>query len=305
MNDENNQTIEHLIDQIKVGNFIISWKAGLTLSAFGQSAVKPLIDVFQDAVVESKVFRSVVNLLRQLGQEALDGVITALDDTNEKVRFGAAYTLGYSYEVKLIEPKRRKDGSESESEFLARVTYLQQYANPLGLLDKDKATTALVKTLKDKVSQVRAEAAKSLGIMGNADEALPALIEILLKDEDSRVRSDVAEALHDLEDLRAVAPLIMALADEDKWVRYSAVRALKYLEVASAFEAVDQLFNQENDEDVSEIAARALIVLNKELAIRVLIEALKNKEVMIRASAASALRDFEEARLSGEKTARP
>lgn len=85
-----------------------------------------------------------------------------------------------------------------------------------------------IQQLKDSNREVRAEAAKALGELGDP-RAVDPLIP-LLKDEVKLVRARAAEALGTLGDMRAVDPLIPVLKDEDEWVREHAKKALEQLQ---------------------------------------------------------------------------
>ena len=78
-----------------------------------------------------------------------------------------------------------------------------------------------------RVPSVREAAVETMKEL-NDTRAVEPLIQAL-KDEDSSVREGAAWALGSLGDTRAVDPLILALKDEDSQVRDNAAWALKYL----------------------------------------------------------------------------
>jgi len=86
--------------------------------------------------------------------------------------------------------------------------------------------------------------------------AVKPLIKALLADENPVVRWRAAEALGDIEDRRAIKPLIRALYDEDSAVQWRAIEAL--VEIGEpAMKSLTQALN-DPDENVRWSAARAL-----------------------------------------------
>ncbi|MGM3307265.1 HEAT repeat domain-containing protein [Anabaena sp. WFMT] len=86
---------------------------------------------------------------------------------------------------------------------------------------------------------VRYGAAEDLGKMGEADAVIPLIA--VLNDNDPRLRSAVAQALGDIGDINAVEPLISVVkTDEDEQVKENAARALIKLRI---FEGFDPIFS--------------------------------------------------------------
>ena len=97
----------------------------------------------------------------------------------------------------------------------------------------------LVQALADENWEVRAEAIKTLGTLGNP-EAVPALIEAL-GDPDPRVRDEAVCALGNIGDRRAVPALINTLRnDDDDAVRVAAAYILGELGDPSAVEPLKE-----------------------------------------------------------------
>ncbi len=87
----------------------------------------------------------------------------------------------------------------------------------------------LIEALKDEDSGVRYQAAEALGETGDA-RAVDPLIKAL-KDEDQLVREYAAEALGEIGDPRAIEPLTyMASNDAESWLRKKAARALEKIQ---------------------------------------------------------------------------
>jgi HEAT repeat protein len=129
------------------------------------------------------------NIEKMKAKRDVKGIIKALKDKNEDMRFEAALGLGELRDARAVEP--------------------------------------LTQALNDKSSRIRWRAALSLGKIGDR-RAVEPLIEVL-KDEDDQVRSYAAEALGDIGDAKAVTPLIEALKDEVTFVGLEAASALTEL----------------------------------------------------------------------------
>lgn len=178
-------------------------------------------------------------------------------------------------------------------------------------LVKLQGVKALIKALGDGDENVRIEAARALGNLGDA-RAVEPLSEALC-DSDFHVQliaaealvkmhavvtliealgtghSGVpyaAEALGELKDARAVAPLIKALKDSQRLVRDAAAHALGKLGDALA---VEPLINalEDNEWSVRYAAARALGKLGNARAVEPLINALEDGEPRTAADAIS------------------
>ena len=117
----------------------------------------------------------------------VEGLIGALEDSDEYVRWKAAYALGEIGDERAVEP--------------------------------------LIEALKDSDEYVRWGAASALGKIGDK-RAVEPLIEAL-KDSNEYVRKGTAHALGKIGDERAVEPLIEALKDSNKDVRENAAKALE------------------------------------------------------------------------------
>ncbi|HEX2909513.1 MAG TPA: HEAT repeat domain-containing protein [Chloroflexia bacterium] len=123
--------------------------------------------------------------------------------------------------------------------------------------------------------------------------SVPDLIETLLTSENSAARCAAANALHDIKEVVAVEPLIKALQDGDRWVRYSAVRALGSIRDRRAFQPVADLLQVEADPTVCEIAAANLAALDLERSFPLLIDIIENGSPPAKAAAARTIRDID------------
>jgi HEAT repeat protein len=120
--------------------------------------------------------------------------------------------------------------------------------------------------------------------------AVPACI-ALLKNNEWRVRYRAAEALGQIGDARAYAPLTTALGDEKDHVRYMAAKGLGLLGDSRAVPHLGALQRDEN-EFVRRSAAISLGRIGGEEAVRALAAAIAGESVEgVRAAIFLALRD--------------
>ena len=141
---------------------------------------------------------------------------------------------------------------------------------PLGSQSLDQ----LINRLNTSDFDDRIDAMAELRSLKNAG-AVPALVELVRNDSDSRIREEAAYSLESIGDTRAVRPLIAALLDLDGNVRLKAARALG---VFKDPRAVEPLFTslRDPDEVVRGFAAQALQEIGDVRAIGPLKRALEN-----------------------------
>ena len=111
----------------------------------------------------------------------------------------------------------------------------------------EQAIDSLILALDNSDEHVRLEAALALGRIGRrANAAVPKMIQILQSADDWAFQLRVAEALGNIQDERAVEPLIRALSAHHGSVRSSAAQALGRIGRQSATTA---LLKQSRDDD--------------------------------------------------------
>ncbi len=120
----------------------------------------------------------------------------------------------------------------------------------------------------------------------------------VLRGKESVMRSIAAEALGKIKNARAVAYLVEALQDEDRFVRGEAERALSRIGVSVhdlwetlAVRAVEPLVAalQDGNWSVRMAAALALSKINDRRAVKPLLAAMKDENEYVRAAASHAL----------------
>jgi HEAT repeat protein len=159
-------------------------------------------------------------------------------------------------------------------------------AKALGCIGDAKAVEPLIGALKDWNADVRQRVAEALGGIGDA-KAVEPLIDAL-KDEDVNVRGLAAGALGDIVDAKAVDPLLEALKDENEYVRGIAARALERVGDARGAEPLIEALKDEN-EYVRLNATKILGSIGDIKAIEPLMETLKDEDGVVRERAAWAL----------------
>jgi HEAT repeat protein len=139
--------------------------------------------------------------------------------------------------------------------------------------------------LADKNRQVREEAARALGEVGDR-QAVPHLIQAL-SDKYAKVRKAAAWALGCIGDERAAPHLVRAFGDPSVWVRSEAVKALGQIGPAAVPHVTQALADQRWK--VRERAVSALGRIGDSSALPYLVQALNDSKNAVRTAAAMAL----------------
>lgn len=128
-------------------------------------------------------------------------------------------------------------------------------AQILGEIGHGRALIGLHAALSDVDAELRAKAAKALGLLAD-DRSIEALLDRLLVDPIPYVRTCVAKALAQMSTARTMEFLVEALADSEWWVRLRAVEGLAQFGDAARDILIGALHDR--DPQVSREAARAL-----------------------------------------------
>ncbi|MFN8614611.1 MAG: HEAT repeat domain-containing protein [Vampirovibrionales bacterium] len=219
--DKKGKTFDHLLNDLKAGNSEkVRYNAARVLGEMGNmDAVLPLIDVLKY-------------------------------DANGSVRLYAARALGELGDIRATEPLVESLREDRNVDVRVRA------ASALGRLGGEEVVMPLVEALSDTNSQVCMTAADALVEIGPI--AVRPLI-ASLKHERVNVRCDATRALGELGDASAVQPLIDMLTDDWVNVRIYAVQSLGKLGDASATEAlIEVMMNKEENDLVRAGAASAL-----------------------------------------------
>jgi HEAT repeat protein len=97
------------------------------------------------------------------------------------------------------------------------------------------AVPGLISALKDADTLVRANAAITLGFLGESDQVVPALV-ASLDDEEDRVATGAAKGLGRLQSgaISAVPALLRVAQSSNTWRRESAITAIKQIDPEAA-----------------------------------------------------------------------
>ena len=246
----------------------------------GEPAIGPLMSRLEDAAWEER--RGPTDALIKLGEPAVEPLMEALEHEDANVRHSAAFALG------RIEEAQETEAGEALKELLtdANEQVRAAAARSLGLLGVTEAVPLLVERLHD-APAVRANASSALAMFG--DEAIPPLAEAL-QDEDPAVRAAAAEALGASKSAEAVAPLIDALSDEEESVRLPVARGLARLGDLAVPILVERLPNAESG---LQIAISAILgqIANQD-AVPALYPLLGQENETVRLTAAAALQNL-------------
>lgn len=159
--------------------------------------------------------------------------------------------------------------------------------------DRDRAIPALIRALRDDRFEVRAEAAGSLGEIGD-ERAIEPLAD-RLGDGDPQVRQNAAIALGTLRHPAGFAPLVTALREGAADVRFQAATSLAEIDAAASY---DPLVDALGDRDPKVVSAIALSLgaIGDGRAVSPLSGLLEHADARVRFDAAYALAELGDGR---------
>jgi HEAT repeat protein len=159
--------------------------------------------------------------------------------------------------------------------------------------DRRQAVAALIKALRDDRFEVRAEAAGSLGEIG--DESAIGPLADRLCDGDPQVRQQAAIALGTLRHQAGFAPLVTALREGPPDVRFQAATSLAEIDQAAAYEPLVDALGDSDPKVVSSIAL-SLGAIGDGRAVAPLSGLLEHGDARVRFDAAYALAELGDGR---------
>ncbi|MFQ6015580.1 MAG: HEAT repeat domain-containing protein [Anaerolineae bacterium] len=255
-----------------------------SLTQIGKEAVEPLVNALQSE--QPEVWERAATILAQSGEDAVEALIESLHHGDEAVSRRATEVLVQIGEpaVKPLVAALRNSDRDVRDPQSNDVRW--RVAEALGRIGHPQAVEALVGALHDSDWHIRDRAALALGNIRDP-HALEPLVRAL-RDADWRVRDRAAAALGKMGDARAVAPLIQALHDDDEDVR---LRVTAVLGKIGDAQAVQPLIEALHDTDwrVRQEAANVLAKIGRE-AMEPLIGALCSEDKDVAWRAAKALR---------------
>jgi len=222
--------------------------------------------------------------VRSLGVEAVEPLVEAAKDDDEKVRAHAVQVLGMIGETldrpQAVEPlaEAAKDDDEGVRAHAVRA---------LGIIgetcDEPQVVPVLIQALADGSEHVRGVAASYLGRIKS-----PAAVDRLitaLDDPSWSVRQDACFALGAIGDVRTIGPLMAALKDEAWRVRCAAASSLGAFREPRAVEALVAAIDDKTERTVVE----ALGKIGDSRGFEPVLQALGDDRMDIRVAAAEAL----------------
>jgi HEAT repeat protein len=242
------------------------------LGAIGDArALHHLIDSLKDG--EWWVRIRVIEALEQLGDDAIEPLILALEDSDTEVRQRAAMTLERLGVLDtLIE--RVGDGDVAAREQLV-------VAGQAGVVE------VLIDALGNTNPRVRYAVAEILGEVRNGAVSV-ALIARLEQEDASPIKAEVLRSLARLREAHAAEPISRLLGDENDSIRVEAVRALERI----PFPNPNELLASAVRDPEARVRAGAATVLGKvgdPHSVPALLELLADCDAGVRAEAARAL----------------
>lgn len=193
--------------------------SGCTDDTAEEPSTAPTESPSNDLVTESQAKDANLKINEMISNGDIQGLAASLTNGNKEIRIDAANALG-----QLLSGK----GSIREDPALQ----LKMYGTITNNVDPVVESTvgALIQALNDTDPDVREEAAKALGEIGDS-EAVDPLIQAL-KDTDPRVRASAVEALGKIgEKRKSVVQLRKALKDSDPEVKSNAEAALRAMNI--------------------------------------------------------------------------
>ena len=162
-------------------------------------------------------------LTQYVSDEGIDALVEALADEDVIVRRTVADGLEFFTSEKVRVALART--IESDKDYRVRMEALKSLAKYSAESNQD----AFKKALYDEHPEVRIQAMKVLYGIDDMD-VIEVLSELLLEDEDPKVRTFAAKALGNTRNIRAVDALSIAIDDESPEVRKAAAQALQVLD---------------------------------------------------------------------------
>ena len=247
---------------------------------------------------------TVPSKLHHYGQPAVEPLIAALHDTDENIRYGAAWAIGRIHSSELgaalalpaVEPLLNllKHDESARVRTQAQTTLLTLTERT----DRSKLIQPMIAALQDEQESIRGESARWLAQFGGP-EAVEPLRGILQDDLSEKVRGRAAYALAYLEPTLAalqgageagIDSLMTATKDLERSVRLRAIWALGQLQASVAVPLLTNILEGTSNVPEKRKAAEALGQIGDESAMDSLIITLQfDSNEGVRSSAAEAL----------------
>jgi hypothetical protein len=215
--------------------------------------------------------------------KALDGIEARLARLEEAVAaFGAAPP------AVAPAPGTEAEAAEANGGWAAVTASLSTLERRVKGLEEDPVRRGF-SYLSSENAEMRREGINILERVARFDPEARAAIRHLLHDPSPRVREQAAQILRNLGDKESAPEMKALLADQDARTRRRAIQALGAAEARDAARDIGRSLVSDADDQVREAAAGALRQLKSQEAEDFLIEALKDRNIAVRAEAIAGL----------------
>jgi HEAT repeat protein len=275
------------VEQLKSSDPGIRANAARELGKSGDaSAIPALVAALKDP--NEKVRHEVVIALAQMHQpEALDGLITATQDSDDATRVLAVQGLVGYYTGHLPSPGFSGFVKERWRRVKGHFAVDNTRIDP-GLPVEPKVLATLDDTMKDTRSQRAArEAAKGLGIL-MAQTTVPDLVAAAHASDEELARQAL-NALAKIKDKSAGPKLLDLLDSPDKDVKRDASVTVGVLRTQDALPKLQAIYESDPDQKNREKAIEGLAYLGEAVSVPLFTKALWSENKTIRTSAAEGL----------------
>lgn len=250
------QSKDTLLNVLRTGKWELRRAAYASLSRGKTAPLNRVVQAFKavaDQDLDPPIREATVTALRQMGDDALLGLLSLLHDSQWRIRQNTAWALGEIGDSAAV-PALVEALHDSDSAVSAAA------ATALGYIGDTAAIEPLIAGLNHEQWRVKKAAASALSCIGHA--AIDPLLHTL-KSGGSETRRLAIEALKTIHDDRARRALLEATYDTDVGVRTAAVGALENMEDAEIVQRLIQLLKDSARASwsrlrINEIAARIL-----------------------------------------------
>ncbi|MEG3896501.1 MULTISPECIES: HEAT repeat domain-containing protein [unclassified Microcoleus] len=283
------QAVSLAIQALEWGDFQDRWEIAKVLPNLGNGAIAPLIAVLEDEDADTEPRWFAARILGKFDRpEVMQALVKLIKNSEEELSQIAAETLG-NFGPTAIESLAnlllQEDSREFATAALAQIRRTETIAPLLSVVgDSQVAVRAhaiealssfhdsrippvLVSALKDPATAVRKEAVRALGVRAYLDAELDLvnLLKPLLSDIRLEVCQQAAIALGRLKTDAAAAALFELLQKPTTPVelQIETVRALSWMETATALEYLQQTLIAELDNTNSPVCQEIVTVLGR------------------------------------------
>jgi len=244
-----------------------------------KSDPKPLVEAIKSEYPEIRIFAA-KELAKIKDPSVIDVLIDATSDKQEEVRIEVIQTLGEIGDERAVNPLVYTLGDES-------LVVREKSARALGKLGRPEAVEALISALNSNTNlTIVCAIAEALGQIEDARAVEPLMT--FLNHKESIIRECTAASLGNLRDSRAVKSLIAALNDEQERVRWYAADSLGKIGDPVCVDSLIKLLS-DTSARVRESAVTALGQIGNQQAIESLIKALQDVDKRVAEQAAESL----------------